>query len=69
MRFSTSFIATAKSVLYAGAKPVFADIGGDFNISPELVEEKSTGETRALLPVHLYGQAADHERYHGNRWR
>lgn len=54
-----TFIATSNSILHAGAKPVFADIGEDFNISPEEIEEKITKETRAILPVHLYGQPAD----------
>lgn len=54
-----TFIATSNSILHAGAKPIFADIGEDFNIAPEKIEEKITKKTRAILPVHLYGQPAD----------
>jgi len=52
-----SFIATANSILYTGAKPVFADIDKKtFNISPDSIAEKFTGKTKAILIVHLYGQ-------------
>ncbi|MFH1364915.1 MAG: DegT/DnrJ/EryC1/StrS family aminotransferase [Candidatus Aenigmatarchaeota archaeon] len=55
-----SFIASANSILYTGAKPVFADIDSKtFNINPELIEEKITDKTKAILPVHLYGQSCD----------
>ncbi len=57
---SFSFIATANSVLFTGAKPVFADIRADsFNIDPHLIEEKITPATKAIMPVHLYGHPAD----------
>ncbi len=55
-----SFIATANSILYTGAKPIFADIEPDtFNIDPERIKEKITSKTRAIMPVHLYGHPAD----------
>lgn len=55
-----SFIATANSILYTGAKPVFVDVEEEtFNIDPEKIQEKITGRTKALLPVHLYGHMAD----------
>ncbi|MFH0860156.1 MAG: DegT/DnrJ/EryC1/StrS family aminotransferase [Candidatus Altiarchaeota archaeon] len=54
-----TFIASSNSVLFCGAKPVFADVGEDYNIDPGLIAEKITKKTKALLPVHLYGQPAD----------
>jgi dTDP-4-amino-4,6-dideoxygalactose transaminase len=57
---SFSFIATADAVSALGAKPVFAEIErGTFNISPASVEPLITARTKALAPVHLYGQCAD----------
>lgn len=51
-----SFIATANAVLFVGATPVFVDVrADDFNIDADLIEEKITPHTRAILPVHLYG--------------
>jgi dTDP-4-amino-4,6-dideoxygalactose transaminase len=55
-----SFIATANSILYTGAKPVFADIQPDtFNIDPEDIKLKITHRTKAILPVSLYGHPAE----------
>jgi dTDP-4-amino-4,6-dideoxygalactose transaminase len=55
-----SFIATANSILYCGAKPVFADIDSQtFNISPEKIKEQITDKTKAVLVVHLYGQPCE----------
>lgn len=55
-----SFAATANSVLYVGAKPVFVDIDPKtYNINPEKIEEAITDKTKAIMPVHLYGQPAD----------
>lgn len=51
-----SFIASANAVLFAGASPRFADIrDDDFNIDPDLIEQKITPRTKAIIPVHLYG--------------
>lgn len=54
-----SFFATAEAVSAVGARPVFADVDRrTFNLSPESVERVLTRHTRAIVPVHLYGQAA-----------
>ncbi len=58
-----TFIATSEVVALLGAKPVFADIdAATFNIDPADVEKKITDRTKALIPVHLYGQSADMDR-------
>jgi len=55
-----SFIASSNCVLYQGAKAVFADIDRrTFNIDPTDVAEKITANTKAIIPVHLFGQPAD----------
>ena len=60
---SFTFAATANSVALTGATPVFADIEPDtFNLDPESVEAAITPRTKAIMPVHLYGQAADMRR-------
>jgi dTDP-4-amino-4,6-dideoxygalactose transaminase len=57
---SFTFIATADAVSMLGATPVFADIqAGTFNVDPHSIERQITARTRAIIPVHLYGQAAD----------
>jgi dTDP-4-amino-4,6-dideoxygalactose transaminase len=57
---SFSFIATGNSIMYTGARPVFVDIEPDtFNIDAELIEASITKDTKALMPVHLYGQSAE----------
>jgi perosamine synthetase len=55
-----SFIASANCILMAGAKPVFVDVEEEsFNIDPALIEPAITSRTRALLPVHVFGEAAN----------
>jgi len=55
-----TFIATANSILFCNAKPVFADIDDrTYNISPDDVVEKITSKTKAVIGVHLYGQPFD----------
>lgn len=55
-----TFIASASSVLFTGAKPVFVDIDEEtFNIDPALIEAAITPRTKAILPVHLYGYVCD----------
>jgi len=52
-----SFFATSNAVIHAGAQPRFADVeNGGFNLDPAKVETKLTPMTRAIVPVHLYGQ-------------
>lgn len=53
-----SFIATAGAIIATGAKPVFADIREDFNISPESIEAKISSKTKAIIPVHFTGRPA-----------
>jgi len=55
-----SFIATSNSVLFCGAKPIFADIDeSTYNIDPNSVLEKITPKTKAIIGVHLFGQPFD----------
>lgn len=54
------FIATADVVVRLGAKPVFVDIDpANFNMDPQLLEAAITPKTKAIIPVHLFGQSAD----------
>ncbi|MDE5552072.1 MAG: DegT/DnrJ/EryC1/StrS family aminotransferase [Muribaculaceae bacterium] len=55
-----SFVATSHSIWWNGLKPVFVDVDPDTgNINPELIEQAITSQTRAIMPVHVYGNPCD----------
>lgn len=55
-----TFIASANSILYTGARPVFVDIEEEtFNLDPERIEKAITKKTKAIMPIHLYGSSCD----------
>ncbi|HEX9896647.1 MAG TPA: DegT/DnrJ/EryC1/StrS family aminotransferase [Dehalococcoidales bacterium] len=57
-----TFVATANSIVYTGATPVFVDVQPDtMNIDPIQIEKAITPRTKAILPVHLYGHPCDME--------
>jgi perosamine synthetase len=57
-----SFIASSNCVLHASARPVFADIEPDYyTIDPQEIEKRINAKTRAIIPVHLYGQLCEME--------
>ncbi|PJI08941.1 MULTISPECIES: DegT/DnrJ/EryC1/StrS family aminotransferase [Clostridium] len=57
---SNTYIATALAVSYTGATPVFVEPNIDtYNINPKLIEKSITNKTKAIIAVHLYGQAAE----------
>lgn len=58
-----SFCATSNSILHAGARPIFVDVEEETgNLNAELVESVITERTKAIIPVHLYGQMCDMKR-------
>ncbi len=60
-----SFVASANSILYVGAKPVFVDIDPKtYNINPSKIETVVTKKTKAILVVHIFGQTSDMEQIH-----
>ncbi|MBN2323608.1 MAG: DegT/DnrJ/EryC1/StrS family aminotransferase [Spirochaetes bacterium] len=55
-----TFIATVEAIIFAGATPVFVDIDeNSYTMNPDLVENVITSKTKAIIPVHLFGQPAD----------
>ncbi len=55
-----TFVATTETIVMLGAKPVYVDIDPEsYNIDPKQIKEKITNKTRAILPVHLYGNPAE----------
>lgn len=56
-----TFIATAEAISYTGAKPVFVDVDETHNIDASKIEDKITSKTKAIIPVHLFGQPANME--------
>ncbi|RXK03744.1 aminotransferase DegT [Arcobacter sp. CECT 8989] len=58
-----TFIATAETIAFLGAVPVFVDIDEKtYNINPDLIEDKITPKTKAIIPVSIYGQPSDMEK-------
>src|SRR5262245_37464194 len=58
----STFLATAEAITYTGAKPVFIDIEEKtYTMDPALLEKAITPRTKAIIPVHLFGQVADME--------
>jgi dTDP-4-amino-4,6-dideoxygalactose transaminase len=55
---ANSWISTSETITQTGAKPVFVDIDEYFHIDPSKIEKKITKKTKAIVPVHLYGQPA-----------
>lgn len=67
---SHTFFATVEPILQLGARPVFADVDPEtYLIDPDSVERCLTFRTRAIMPVHLYGQMADMQRLRDLAWK
>ncbi len=61
-----TFIATANSIIHAGATPVFIDVEPETgNLDANLIEAAITAKTRAVMPIHLYGQMCDMKKIRG----
>jgi dTDP-4-amino-4,6-dideoxygalactose transaminase len=58
---SFTFIASVNSILYTGATPRLVDIDASYNLDPSQLEQAITPRTRAIMPVHLFGQPCDME--------
>lgn len=56
-----TFCSTANVVVHLGARPVLVDVGDDFNVTPEAIEQAITPRTKAIIPVHYGGQPCDLE--------
>lgn len=56
-----TYSATANVIIHCGAKPVFADVGQDFNIDPEKVAELITPKTKVIMPVDFGGWPCDYD--------
>ncbi len=54
-----TYVATISAILHVGAKPVFVDVGEDFNLDVSQIEKKITKNTKCILPVHLFGRCCD----------
>src|SRR6478672_1467476 len=57
-----TFCATVNTIIHVGATPVLADVGPDGNIDPDVIAERITPRTRAIMPVHLGGLPCDMSR-------
>jgi dTDP-4-amino-4,6-dideoxygalactose transaminase len=56
---ANSWISTSETITQAGARPVFVDIDEYFHIDPSKIEARITKKTKAIIPVHIFGQPAD----------
>ncbi len=62
-----TYMATATSVLTAGAIPIIVDVDESLTISPTAIEAAIGPRTKAVIPVHMWGTACDMDRHHGDR--